>query len=108
MLNLKESMKLLTEDELKRIHQGSLKLLEETGMMIMVPGFLEALEAKGAKVDYNTQIVKFPPKLIEETLEKARGEFGKVSKLSFNWHNNFTLANRPKKGSKEKSLATPS
>jgi trimethylamine--corrinoid protein Co-methyltransferase len=97
MLNLNESMKLLTEDELKRIHQGSLKLLKETGMMIMVPGFLKALEAKGAKVDYNTQIVKFPPKLIEETLEKARSEFGKASKISFNWHNNFTLANRPKK-----------
>jgi trimethylamine--corrinoid protein Co-methyltransferase len=97
MLNLKESMKLLTEDELKRIHQGSLKLLEQTGMMIMVPGFLKALEAKGANVDYNTQIVKFPPKLIEETLEKARSEFGKVSKLGFSWHNNFTLANRPKK-----------
>ena len=97
MLNLKESMKLLTEDELKRIHQGSLKLLEETGMMIMVPGFLKALEAKGAKVDYGTQIVKFPSKLIEETLEKARSEFGKANKLSFSWHNNFTLANRPKK-----------
>ena len=43
MLDIKESMKLLTNDELKHIHQGSLKLLEETGMMIMVPDFLKAL-----------------------------------------------------------------
>jgi trimethylamine--corrinoid protein Co-methyltransferase len=97
MLNLIESMKYLTEEELKRIHNGSLKLLQETGMMIMVPGFLKALEAKGAKVDYSSQIVKFPPKLIEETLEKARSEFGKSSKLGFSWHNNFTLAKRPQK-----------
>jgi len=97
MLGITESMKLLTNDELKRIHQGSLKLLEETGMMIMVPGFLKALEAKGAKVDHTTQIVKFPPKLIEETLEKARDEFGKVAKVPFSWHNNFRLEDRPKK-----------
>lgn len=97
MLNLKESMKLLTEDEFKRIHEASLRLLHKTGMMIMVPGFLKALEAQGAAVDHATQIVKFPPRLIEATLEKARGEFGETGRLSFSWHNNFTLASRPKK-----------
>ena len=95
MLNLREPLTLLNQDELRRLHEGSLRLLSETGMQIMVPGFLEALDAAGATVDHANQIVRFPPKLIEDTLEKARSEVGTAGRLSFSWHNNFTLANRP-------------
>jgi trimethylamine--corrinoid protein Co-methyltransferase len=85
----------LTDDELARLHEGSLRLLTQTGIQIMVPGFLKALEAAGADVDHASQIVKFPPRLIEATLEKARSEKDIVGRLPFSWHNNFTLANRP-------------
>ena len=95
MRNLREPLKLASEDELRRLHEGSLTLLAETGMQIMVPGFLKALDAAGAEVDHTDQIVRFPADLIERTLEKARSERGTARRLAFSWHNNFTLANRP-------------
>ena len=95
MLRPTGQISVLSDNELKLLHEGSLKLLADPGMKIMVPGFLKALEARGAKVEHNSQIVKLPERLIEETLQKARSEKKTAKRLPFSWHDNFTLSNRP-------------
>jgi trimethylamine--corrinoid protein Co-methyltransferase len=86
---------MLSSKELDLLHQGVLDVLEKTGMQIMVPEFLCALEHKGAKVDHQKQVVLFPPKLIEETLETVRKQRDNVVRMPFSWHDTFTLGNRP-------------
>ena len=95
MKNICVPWEMYSDDELRRLHESSLRILSEIGMEIMVPEFLESLEQQGAKVDHQKQVVKFPPELVEKTLEMAKNERGKVTKLPFSWHNNFTLDTRP-------------
>lgn len=97
MRRLCEPIRLLTDDELRLLHEGSLRLLANTGMKFRSHGFLDALDAAGAKVDRNAQVVKFPANLIEATLETVRKQRGIVPQLPLSWHNNFTLADRPSK-----------
>ena len=94
-MKLIKSMEFLNVKEMKQIHEGSLKLLSETGMMIAEARFRNALREKGADVDNHREIVKFPVQLIEETLERARYENKANGRLPFSWHNNFALEDRP-------------
>jgi len=95
VLRRTEQLRVLDDKELQLLHESSLRLLADPGMKIMVPGFLEALEAKGAKVDHESQVVTFPERLVEETLEKARQERETATRLPFSWHDNFDLSSRP-------------
>ena len=95
MLRFAQSISLLDDDELARLHDGALEVLEKTGMKLMVPEFLQALEAKGARVDHHNQIVRFPESIIEETLELARRERDTATRMPFSWHDTFTLETRP-------------
>ena len=83
------------EKELSLLHSGVLEVLEKTGMKLMVPEFLKALEGKGAKVDHANQVVWFPPSLIEDTLEQVRKEADSSVKMPFSWHDTFSLETRP-------------
>lgn len=96
MFGLRQNIRTLNQKELKHLHQGSLKILEDPGMKIMVPQFLTSLETEGAKVNHHNQTVSFPPELIERTLEIVRGKKEEVSGFPFSWHKNFTLSNRPR------------
>jgi len=62
----------LSADEMARIHQAALAILAAPGMKIMEPRLLKALDAAGAKVDFDTQQVSFPAELVEETLASIR------------------------------------
>jgi trimethylamine---corrinoid protein Co-methyltransferase len=60
------SLRLLTRDDLERIHRASLRILEEIGMEIEHPGAQELLAGAGARVDKATNRVRFPPELVEK------------------------------------------
>ena len=88
----------LSEDKLQEIHDGVLDLLANPGMKIEAPKLLHALKNKGAKVDFDTETVRFPKELINETIviasneekkriSEARGDICKVrDALAFSWH----------------------
>jgi trimethylamine:corrinoid methyltransferase-like protein len=74
MRPLNRFMSVLSDDEIEKLHENALKLLEDPGMRIENEEALKALDSMGAKVDLQAQIVRFPRKLVEETIEIARKE----------------------------------
>jgi trimethylamine---corrinoid protein Co-methyltransferase len=92
---------LLSNPELDRLHTSALALLENPGMKIESPGLLQALHQRGATVDFEKEIVRFPAKLVEETIDltvrqerdrlaEAKGNLLQATKcLAFSWHTAF-------------------
>ena len=70
----KNKLDLLTPEEASRIHEASLYILEHTGVLMPHPRARE-LEAKGARVDRNSGLVRFPPDLVEKALREAPQSF---------------------------------
>ena len=51
------SLNSLTDDELDRIHQATLKVLEKTGLFIETVEALDVFDGAGAEVDRENKIV---------------------------------------------------
>ena len=62
---------ILTPNEAELIHQASLEILEKIGARIHDNTILEVISEAGGFVDYSKEIVKVPPRLIEEAIDKA-------------------------------------
>jgi len=62
-------LRLFSEEEVWSIFKASLKILQQTGMVIDHEIARQLLEGAGAKVDHDTKIVRFPPELIEAKLK---------------------------------------
>ena len=88
---------ILSDNELEQLHDQVVQLLADPGFRMDNEEVLTALNRKGAKVDFSSKIVKFPPSLLEETIEiaareenerkKAGGsELDTVNALTFSWH----------------------
>ena len=61
---------ILSEADLKRIHQGILQILETVGVQVNSDASRKLLRANGADVDDRTWIAKFPAALVEEALAR--------------------------------------
>ena len=61
-------LRLLTTDDLDRIHEASLRILERTGMLVDHPRALEILAGAGARVDAASRRVRFRADLVESSL----------------------------------------
>lgn len=59
----------LTESDVERISDAALDVLAESGMAVYSPTACEALRAAGARVDSETQIVRFPRSLVEDAID---------------------------------------
>ncbi len=57
--------------DIERIHELSLKVLEETGVILHYPPARELLAKQGASVDEARQLARIPRRLVEEALELA-------------------------------------
>ena len=66
--------RILSEDDLSKIHEASLRLLSETGMVIHSKKVIGLLQEAGAKVDFETRRVRIPKDLIEITLSHLPSE----------------------------------
>jgi len=97
---LNRFVQVLSDSELDMLHESALALLEDPGMKIENETALKALEAKGAIVDYEAEIVRFPRNLIEETIDIARKEeirrfsqgnttVDALDALTMSWHTPF-------------------
>ncbi len=66
---------ILQQSKVEAIHQASLQILEHTGIRLPHEHLQFELAARGAKVDKNTNIVYWPPELVEESLACAPASF---------------------------------
>ncbi|MBI2441260.1 MAG: trimethylamine methyltransferase family protein [Lentisphaerae bacterium] len=64
----------LAPDQLTKLHNATLVVLEQTGLRVDCVDLHEPLERTGASVDRGTRVVKFPPSLVEATLAYLRRE----------------------------------
>ncbi|MEM3522437.1 MAG: trimethylamine methyltransferase family protein, partial [Candidatus Bathyarchaeia archaeon] len=67
----KKPLEILSEEEVKAIHEGSLKVLEETGVVFDHEEALNILKKAGCNVDFEKKLVKFPKSLVEDSLHKC-------------------------------------
>ncbi len=57
---------LLTEEQVQRIHDASLEILENVGLLVRFPPARELFAKHGCSVDEETQRVKFPRAVVEK------------------------------------------
>jgi trimethylamine--corrinoid protein Co-methyltransferase len=65
----------LSAEEMARIHEASLAVLEKTGLALNHPRAQEALAAHGARISDDRRRVFLPPALVEKMLARAPREF---------------------------------
>jgi trimethylamine--corrinoid protein Co-methyltransferase len=68
-------LKLLSKEDMDRIHRATVKVLEKTGVQFLHDEALSVLEKNGALVDRNTKIVKIPEVLFDDFRKKAPNDF---------------------------------
>jgi len=68
MLSLQPS---LSEQDVKRIHDHSLDILQNIGIEFKTPKALKILEARNCTVDYNRNWAALPPELVEWAIQSA-------------------------------------
>ena len=88
------SWKIISDQEIEAIHEATLRVLSEVGIVLDHPQIREQLADVGAT--FNGARVLFPPDLVEKSIAsstkkvKTRGRDGKFITLgdgSLNWHN---------------------
>ncbi len=70
-------LRVLEDKDLEKVHDYSIKVLQEPGMKIMNDNMLDALLKKGAKVNTGEKIVQFTPKIINEAVDLIKGDYAK-------------------------------
>jgi trimethylamine--corrinoid protein Co-methyltransferase len=68
--NQRVNFSILSKEDLEKIHETTLKVLETTGFRINSQKCLKILEEGGCKVDYKSQTALIPPHLVKEALRK--------------------------------------
>ncbi len=68
-------LELLDDREIRRIHDATLEILAETGVMFHSQGALDILEAHGASVDREATVAKLPPDLVERAMATVPTSF---------------------------------
>jgi len=70
-LNAGLSLNILTDDDVKEIHRGTLEVLDQTGVFVEDEKALDCFESGGARVDRKSKMVRIPPRLVEEAIRSA-------------------------------------
>ena len=68
-------LQVLSEEEKAQVHERTLKVLAETGVQVDTEKGRKYLKDSGAIIDENTNIVRFPRALVEESLRLAPKNF---------------------------------
>jgi trimethylamine--corrinoid protein Co-methyltransferase len=75
------SFQVLSGTEREQIHAASLEVLSSVGMKIETKQMREALAKRGASVDEAAETVRFPEKLVEETIAENKRQVASGKKL---------------------------
>jgi trimethylamine--corrinoid protein Co-methyltransferase len=68
-------IKYLTDAQIEAIHEGSLEILEKTGIKVELEEGLKVLDKAGAKVDHQAGTAKIPREMVAQCLETLPREF---------------------------------
>ena len=69
--NPKLKLEILTTEDVQKIHEATLRIIEKVGVRFPSKRALEIWEAHGADVNHEKKIVRVKPQIIEEALKKA-------------------------------------
>ena len=72
--SLRDPIDVLAPEELTRVHEMTLDVLENTGMKLTSPSVLKRLGEAGAKIDVDEERVWFPPDMVEAALRNVKPE----------------------------------
>ncbi|MBA7667683.1 Glycine betaine methyltransferase [subsurface metagenome] len=76
-----EPIKVLNLDEMEKIHQAALVILDEVGMRVDSVTALDYLKKMGAEVDRETMQVKFTKQLVQSCVEKMKKDYDNPQRL---------------------------
>ncbi len=76
-----EPIKVLNMDEMEKIHQAALVILDEVGMRIDSETALDYLQKVGGKVDRATVQVKLPNQLVQSCVDKMKKDYNNPERL---------------------------
>jgi len=65
---------LLSREQMESIHNATLRTLEKTGLRVDCADYYKYLVSAGAQVNLETHVVKFPEKMIIDTIEYLRNQ----------------------------------
>ena len=68
-------LQVLSKDERAQVHERTLRVLAKTGVRVDTVQGRQILKDAGAEVDENTNVVRFPQTLVEESLRSAPKKF---------------------------------
>jgi trimethylamine---corrinoid protein Co-methyltransferase len=68
-------IRFLDMEEMQRLHEGALEILNDVGMKVDHPEALDYLEKVGCIVNRNSSIVLFPKSVVETAIRKMRKDF---------------------------------
>ena len=66
---------LLSSEEVQRVHEASLEILDQVGLEVNNPRARERFREHGCRVDDTTERVTFPSAVIEECLKSIPPKF---------------------------------
>ena len=69
--NPKLKLEILTTEDVQKIHNATLQIIEKVGVRFPSKRALEIWAANGAEVDYEKKIVRVKPQIIEDAIKKA-------------------------------------
>jgi trimethylamine--corrinoid protein Co-methyltransferase len=70
-LGARPSIDLLSREQLDQLHEATLQVLADTGVTVRSPAVVSSLAERGAVVDVERSLVKFPAAMVEAALEDA-------------------------------------
>lgn len=79
MNNMRSKIEIMSEDEVLQIHKAALNVLSKTGFHLPNEECLKRCQKAGAQVDYVSGVVKLPPHLTEELIERMKKDTGPLS-----------------------------
>ena len=69
---MKISFEVIAPEDARKVHETSLQVLSQTGMSFESEALVSGLTGAGAAVDSRRRVVRFPPALVEKTIENTR------------------------------------
>ena len=73
-------LRLLSKEDMDKIHRATVKVLEKTGVQFIHDETLNILEKNGAIVDRKTKIAKIPEAVFDKFRKKAPSELPRFNR----------------------------
>ena len=73
--NLYPPIEVLSADQVEAVHEASLEILEQIGVVFLLPEALDILDRAGAEVDHRRQCVRLERALVTEAMAHAPSDF---------------------------------